>query len=142
VLRTFALFLSISGSAISLLAASANADRFTTRIETRPYYGAVVTLEHGVRVYRPLPPDRYVIINPDRVPLSLSISDTNIYGWNSSAGYGGTVYAGDGLIQAPASGLAYQWRPGFYHIGGARDEAHFRHRRPPNDKPHAIQPAP
>ncbi|MBS0270847.1 MAG: hypothetical protein JSS54_17970, partial [Proteobacteria bacterium] len=83
-LRKFALFLSIGGSAISLLAASANADRFTTRIETRPYYGAVVTLEHGVRVYRPLPPDRYVIINPDRVPLSLSISDTNIYGLSSS----------------------------------------------------------
>ncbi|RUP09401.1 hypothetical protein [Hyphomicrobium sp.] len=144
-LRKFALLLSIGGSAISLLAASANADRFTTRIETRPYYGAVVTLEHGVRVYRPLPPDRYVIINPDRVPLSLSISDTNIYGWNSSAsasGYGGDAYAGDGLYHAPASGLAYQWRPGFYHIGGPRDETHLRHRRPPNDPPHAIQPAP
>ena len=144
-LRKFALLLAIGGSAISMLAASAHADRFTTRIETRPYYGAVVTLEHGVRVYRPLPPDRYVIINPSKVPLSLSISDTNVYGSSSSAvasGYGGNVYAGDGLYRAPAWGPAFQWRPGFYHIGGPRGETHFRHRRPPNDKPHAIQPAP
>lgn len=144
-LRKFALLLSIGGSAISLLAASANADRFTTRIETRPYYGAVVTLEHGVHVYRPLPPDRYVIINPSQVPLSLSISDTNIHGWSSSAvasGYGGTAYSGDGLFHAPAWGPAFQWRPGFYHIDGPRDETHFRHHRPPNDEPHGIEPAP
>ena len=37
----------------------------TTRIETRPYYGAVVTIEHGVRVYRPVPPTTHLIINPD-----------------------------------------------------------------------------
>lgn len=36
----------------------------TTRIETRPYYGAVVTIEHGVRVTRPLPPTQHMIINP------------------------------------------------------------------------------
>ena len=37
----------------------------TTRIETRPYYGAVVTVENGVRVWRPLPPHDRIIINPD-----------------------------------------------------------------------------
>ena len=37
----------------------------TTRIETRPYYGAVVTIEQGVRVYRPVPPTTHLIINPD-----------------------------------------------------------------------------
>ena len=46
----------------------------TTRIETRPYYGAVVTIEHGVRVYRPVPPTQHLIINPDgTTPLQLNI---------------------------------------------------------------------
>lgn len=48
----------------------------TTRIETRPYYGAVVTLENGVRVYRPVPPTTHMIINPDAVtPLGINIYD-------------------------------------------------------------------
>jgi hypothetical protein len=46
----------------------------TTRIETRPYYGAVVTIEQGVRVYRPVPPTTHMIINPDgATPLELEI---------------------------------------------------------------------
>jgi len=46
----------------------------TTRIETRPYYGAVVTIENGVRVYRPVPPTTHLIVNPDgAVPLAISI---------------------------------------------------------------------
>ena len=46
----------------------------TTRIETRPYYGAVVTIEHGVRVYRPVPPTQHLIVNPDGMtPLQLNI---------------------------------------------------------------------
>ena len=48
----------------------------TTRIETRPYYGAVVTIEHGVRVYRPVPPTQHLIINPDgATPLQLNIGE-------------------------------------------------------------------
>jgi hypothetical protein len=47
----------------------------TTRIETRPVYGAVVTVEHGVRVWRPVPPTDHVIVNPDRVPLVLSVEN-------------------------------------------------------------------
>lgn len=47
-----------------------------TRIEPRPYYGAVVTIEEGVRVFRPLPTTKRIIINPDhRTPLSLSVRD-------------------------------------------------------------------
>ena len=45
----------------------------TTRIETRPVYGATVTLEHGVRVYRPVPPTEHLIVNPDSAPLVLSV---------------------------------------------------------------------
>jgi hypothetical protein len=36
----------------------------TTRIEPRPFYGATVTVEAGVRVFRPLPPHDRVIIDP------------------------------------------------------------------------------
>lgn len=139
-LRKFALRLAACASAMCALAVSASADSFTTRIETRPYYGAVVTLEHGVRVYRPLPPDRYVVINPDRVPLSLSISETKIIGQRSPASYDGgygNVYTGDGLYHAPAWGRAFQWRPGFYRIGGPRRGLHPGH----HGKPHAFQPA-
>jgi len=53
----------------------------TMRIETRPVYGAVVTIEHGVRVYRPVPPTGHLIVNPDKVPLGLSVEDLGaIYG--------------------------------------------------------------
>jgi hypothetical protein len=55
--------------------AQAQQDAFTTRIEPRPIYGAVVTIEHGVRVYRPVPPTTHLIINPDRVPLMLNVGD-------------------------------------------------------------------
>ncbi len=48
----------------------------TTRIEPRVFYGATVTLEEGVRVFRPLPPHKQVIINPDsRTPVSLSFNE-------------------------------------------------------------------
>lgn len=43
---------------------AAAADAYTTRIEPRPFYGATVTLEEGVRVFRPLPRHDRVIINP------------------------------------------------------------------------------
>ena len=97
------LLLAVAGSALFALATSAGAESFTTRIETHPYYGAVVTLEHGVRVIRPLPPDRQVIINPDRVPLSLSYSDTNVYGYGSSS-----------------SGRGFRGHRGFNHTNGRR----------------------
>jgi hypothetical protein len=47
----------------------------TTRIETRPYYGAVVTIENGVRVWRPVPPTTHMIINPDGLtPLAIGVN--------------------------------------------------------------------
>lgn len=79
---------------LALIAATsaAQAQAVTTRIETRPYYGAITTIEHGVRVMRVLPPHDRIIINPEgRTPISLGIgggegaapvvqnSRTNIY---------------------------------------------------------------
>jgi hypothetical protein len=54
----------------SLLAQQAH----TTRIETRQIYGATVTVEHGVRVIRPIPPTGHLIINPGgKAPLVLGV---------------------------------------------------------------------
>jgi hypothetical protein len=83
------------------------ADSSTTRIETRPFYGATVTLEEGVRVFRPLPPTKHMIINPQgRTPLNLTFedvrvseqSDINVYNHGGAAqavpvyGHGGYGY--------------------------------------------------
>ena len=42
----------------------------TTRIVTQPIYGATVTLEHGVRVWRPIPPTTNMIVDPGPSPLA------------------------------------------------------------------------
>lgn len=70
------------------LATTALAEGGTIRIEPRPYHGAIVTLEAGVRVFRPLPPTKYVIINPgNKTPLSLGISETKVYEKRRSTNY-------------------------------------------------------
>jgi hypothetical protein len=64
------LLLALAGAALPLHPAFGQ-QAYTTRIETRPYYGAIVTIEHGVRVTRPLPPTQHLIINPNGTPLVL-----------------------------------------------------------------------
>ncbi len=94
-------------AATAVLATAAQAEGYTTRIETRPFYGAVVTLEEGVRVYRPLPPPRQVIINPGgRTPLALSFSDVRVdkrsynyhYEEDDNSADGGRSYGGYGAL--------------------------------------------
>ena len=51
-------------------------DARTTRIEPRGFYGATVSIEAGVRVFRPLPRTTHVIINPNNTPLNLSIEES------------------------------------------------------------------
>ena len=68
------LLIALAGLSLPLAASQAiAAESVTTRIETRPYYGAVVTIEKGVRVYRPLPPHDRVIINPSNTPIYLGL---------------------------------------------------------------------
>jgi hypothetical protein len=56
-------------------------DAYTTRIEPRSTYGATITVEEGVRVFRPLPSERHVIVNPGSLsPLSLGY-----YGFGNGA---------------------------------------------------------
>ena len=100
----------------------------TTRIETRPFYGAVVTIEEGVRVFRPLPNTDRVIINPGgQTPLTLGFNETYVnerrynYNYNygsdgetSSRGSSGGGYYGYG----PSCGYGHQGHRGGGHYGG------------------------
>lgn len=62
----------VAGAAIVFACSAMAETAHTTRIETQRYYGAIVTLEHGVRVTRPLPPTQHMIINPDgATPLTI-----------------------------------------------------------------------
>jgi hypothetical protein len=82
-----ALAFAIAAGAAVAMTAPAAADPVTTRIETRPFYGAVVTLEHGVRVFRPLPRHDRVIINPGgKTPLSLGYAESYNYSYNQYSG--------------------------------------------------------
>ncbi len=125
-LRTLA-FRAIVPTAIFIASAGgALAQGGTIRIEPRPFYGATVTLEEGVRVFRPLPPDRYVIINPDhRTPLSLGISDTRVYeqrntnNYDSSSGPDADYPA---YVGRPAYGLPL----GTGHHGGRKHPPRIR----------------
>lgn len=94
-------------AAFALAAAAAlcpAAAQSTIRIEPRPFYGATVTLEEGVRVFRPLPPHKYVIINPgNRTPLNLSLYEErtsyNTYDYSSPAeATPGVSYGGVGFV--------------------------------------------
>lgn len=74
--------------AATLSSPAAANDAYTTRIEPQPYYGATVTIEAGVRVFRPLPPTRQVIISPGlRTPLSLGFNDTRVIEESTSRNY-------------------------------------------------------
>lgn len=88
----------------AILAPPANAqDAYTTRIEPTPFYGATVTLESGVRVFRALPSTRHVIVNPGgQTPLALGYNDTRVtehsystnYNYNYDRGGNRNVYGG------------------------------------------------
>lgn len=109
----------------------------TTRIETRPFYGAVVTMEEGVRVFRPLPPTERVIVNPNgATPLSLGFNETYVnersynynYNENSSDGSapGGDIIGGfwngyggwGGYGRYGRNGGRYGYGGGRHHRGG------------------------
>jgi hypothetical protein len=54
----------VLGTAAAIAASTPADAQVTTRIEPRPFYGATVSIEEGVRVFRPLPPHDRVIVNP------------------------------------------------------------------------------
>ena len=114
--------------AIAMLAAApsmspANAQSSTIRIEPRPYYGAVVTIEQGVRVWRPLPPTRHMIINPTNAPVSVNVTDVR-----ESVHHSGTVNGG-ALPYAGGYGGSRLGGPGYFVGRSVRPLGH-RYGRP------------
>lgn len=104
-----------AAAALSCSVSVARAEAFTTRIEPRPFYGATVTLEEGVRVIRPLPPERQVIINPgNATPLSLGFNETNVYEHRTVRNYNYNEGS-----SATSSNQGYGGRGGFYGPGFA-----------------------
>ena len=95
-------FAAVSLAAIATSgAAQAQGTSSTIRIEPRAYYGATVTLEQGVRVWRPLPPVKYVIVNPEgRTPLNLSLAEVNenVTSTNHYHNDGAATGTGDQLV--------------------------------------------
>lgn len=82
------LFASLVASAALLSGPALANDAYTTRIEPRPFYGATVTVEEGVRVFRPLPAQRHVIVNPgNATPLSIGMNDTRVIENSTSNNY-------------------------------------------------------
>lgn len=61
---------------LAVVVTSANAESGTTRIVHDEPYGAIVTKEAGVLVFRGLPPTRKVIVNPEgKTPLDLKMTE-------------------------------------------------------------------
>lgn len=120
--------LAVSTSAALLAGvSSAGAQAYTTRIEPRPFYGAIVTLEEGVRVIRPLPPERHVIINPgNATPLSLGFNETRVYENRTIRNYN---YSEGGSSSSEGGSTSYG-RAGFYGpsfaTGGGHHPGHVR----------------
>ncbi|HMN38678.1 MAG TPA: hypothetical protein PKD49_13350 [Hyphomicrobium sp.] len=114
-----------AAAGLALTAAAACAQS-TTRIETRPFYGATVTIESGVRVFRPLPPERHVIVNPEgKTPLSLGFNETNVYERRVVKNYNYTEGSGSPRDNAAEGnkyyGLPYGYYRGFGYRGGFHD---------------------
>jgi hypothetical protein len=116
-----ALVAATAGSMVITTVAEAGA--VTTRIEPRPYYGAVVTVEQGVRVWRPLPPTDRVIINPgNRASISFNIDATRhqSYGGGGApvvlygGGEGGPVYGHGGYGGGYFFGRGHKRVTGYY----------------------------
>ncbi|MBX9588972.1 MAG: hypothetical protein K2X43_06695 [Hyphomonadaceae bacterium] len=126
-MRAMALGLLVAASLGAAAAPAALAEPVTTRIETRPFYGATVTLEEGVRVFRPLPRHDRVIINPGgRTPLSLSYAESR----NTS------YYEGNGA-RPPVEQRYDPGDDGYY--GGFVSDG--RHRRHGHGRGHGHRPA-
>jgi hypothetical protein len=97
-----------TAAAVLLLAAqpAVAGDAYTTRIEPRPFYGATVTLEEGVRVFRALPAQRHVIINPDsKTPLSLNFTEERRISNNYNYFEGNGGLSGSGMDNGAFPGV-------------------------------------
>lgn len=113
-------------AAVALCGAALPAAAGTTRIETRPFYGAVVTIEEGVRVFRPLPNTDRVIINPGgQTPLSLGFNETYVNERNYNYNYNSTETDSSGRGVPYGVGGFYGYGHGKGHHGGRNGGQHY-----------------
>jgi hypothetical protein len=121
-------YLRLSAAILVLLTATGGAeaaDPKTIRIEPRAFYGATVSIESGVRVFRPLPSTSHVIINPNQTPLNLTIKDVTKRSYSTSRHYyyGGGDSSGSRVV----GGYLPFVNDGFY---GRRHKRGIWQRRP------------
>lgn len=119
--------LSIALAAAVLPASEASAQSSTIRVEPRPYYGAVVTVEQGVRVWRPLPPTSHMIINPTGSPVHVNVTDVRETVNHQHSGLGSA-----GSVPSHAYGRATSGAPAYF-VG--RRPFHHRPHRPGGVRP-------
>jgi len=75
-----------------------------------------VTLEEGVRVFRPLPPhDRVIINSGSKTPPSLGIYESNSYNANYNYNYN---YDDEFTAVPDFGGSSFGFIPGRQHFGG------------------------
>lgn len=127
--------MAVAVGAVFAVAQAVAGDATMTRIEPRPFYGAVITVEEGVRVFRPLPRVGHVIINPDhRTPLNLTLENRRVVSHNyhhysangeggSGAGYAGSV---GGLPYGLGGGEGRSGARGLHKGGGGIGVHGFR----------------
>jgi len=81
----------LAAGLFAVLGTAANAQSGTVRIVHDEPYGAIVTKEAGVLVFRGLPPTRKVIVNPGgKTPLELKqteVNETNVVLFSSQSDY-------------------------------------------------------
>ena len=123
---------SLAAFAFLALGVTSASAQYTTRIESHPFYGATVSLEEGVRVIRPLPPERHVIINPNNAtPLTLGFNETRVYENRVIRNY--NYNEGGASVETSRRRFGY-YVPGFYagpsglgHYGARRAMPHRHH---------------
>lgn len=111
--------LALAAAAAFVMPASVCAQT-VTRIETKPVYGATMTVEKGVRVWRGLPSAGHIIVNPGRVPISLN------YNYSTVLVDGPLVADGDGGTAASPR-ISYGWGGGLWGGGFGRYGAKRHH---------------
>ena len=117
----------VAAAAVALFVLPARADdSYTTRIEPRNVYGATVTIEEGVRVFRPLPTERQVFVNPGGMtPLYLEFDETRVRQESSSTN---NFY--DDRDASPYVGGSWDGRPFMGHSPGFGHSGGFKQRGP------------
>lgn len=109
----------LAAAALSVAASTAPAlaEPSTIRIVPNNVAAATVSLEQGVRVWRPLPPTRQVIVNPSGAPVSLNITDVREH--VHYHGRGGEPVAATATARADAGSGS----PGYF-VGRAFPHSH------------------